>query len=212
MDIKYFIRTTGERELNETYEQISYEKLVDKDHRYINFFIECLEYFSQWDSVFIEDDCILCKDFKTKIEEAITQYPHKVINFFTWPYNIPNKTRQSFNFLQNQCTYYPKGFTKKLAEEMKKVLDQNPTLATDRIEDIALKNLKISHIQYRPALVQHINDSSLLNHKTRIVRSPFFIDYLEDLSLDYENLTDNDVKKLQDYMDKKFINIDKKTH
>ena len=45
------------------------------------------------------------------------------------------------NYLQNQCTYYPKGLSKKLAVEMRKVHKQYPDLATDRVENIALLNL-----------------------------------------------------------------------
>lgn len=200
MEIKYFIRTTGERILNESYEQIPYTKLIDKDHRYIEFFIECLEYFSQWDSVFIEDDCILCRDFKNRIEKVISEYPNKIINFFTYPYNDYYTTHESTDYLQNQCTYYPRELSKKLAVEMKKILKQFPKLNTDQNENLALKAMNESHIKARPTLVQHIGKESLLKgHRGFAVFTKYFIDYLDDLSLDYNNLSKEDDEKLMRY-------------
>lgn len=212
MEIKYFIRTTGERVLNESYEQIPYTKLIDKDHRYVEFFIECLEYFSQWNSVFIEDDCILCRDFKNRIEEAIADHPNEIINFFNEPLDLYFKTKESNDFRMNQCTYYPKELTKKLAKEMRKVLSQFPDYPTDWIEDIALKNLNQSHIKYRPTLVQHIANSSILGHKNFMKwRATFFIDYYDDLNIDYKKgyLEWSEEKRLHLYAIQKIKELNK---
>ena len=195
--MKYYIRTTGERILDESYEQIPYIKLIDKDHRYIDFFVDELERIGAEDCVIIEDDCVLCKDFKQRIEEVIAQYPNRVINFFYWARHY-FKTRESFDYFQNQCTYYPKGFSQVLAREMRKVHKEFPWLCTDQCESVALKRLDVKHVQYRPCLVQHLNFDSLLNHKIedRGLRTPFFVDYLDKLNLDYNNLTQKDIQKL----------------
>jgi GR25 family glycosyltransferase involved in LPS biosynthesis len=81
-EIKYFVRTTDDR----IYEyDLEHEKLIDTEHAPVKSFINQLKYISQWDSVLLEDDLILCKDFKKRIEEVINQYPDKIINFFTRP-------------------------------------------------------------------------------------------------------------------------------
>ena len=77
--IRYYIRTTGERKLDISYNQIPYIKLIDKEHRYIDFFVDELERIGVEDSVIIEDDCVLCKDFKNRIEAVISQYPNTCI-------------------------------------------------------------------------------------------------------------------------------------
>lgn len=196
--MKYYIRTTGERILDESYNQIPYVKLIDKDHRYIDFFVDELERVGDEDCVILEDDCVLCKDFKKRIETVISQYPNKIINFFYWGQHY-FKTRESDEYVQNQCTYYPKGLSKKLAIEMRKVHKQYPDLATDRVENIALLNLNETHIQYRPCLVQHLNFDSLLNHAVEYhgLRTPFFIDYLDKLNIDYNNISEIEMKRLQ---------------
>lgn len=196
--MKYYIRTTGKRELDETYNQISYTKLIDKEHRYIDFFVDKLEELGNEDCVIIEDDCVLCQDFKKLIEEAISKYPNKIINFFYWGMQY-FKTKEDFNFVQNQCTYYPKGLSIKLAQEMRKVHKEFPNLCTDQCECIALERMNETHIQYRPCLVQHLNFDSLLGHKVNHegLRTIFFIDYLKELDIDYNNLTEEDRIKLR---------------
>jgi len=196
--MKYYIRTTGERSLDESYEQIPYVRLIDSEHRYIDFFIDQLERLGNDDFVLIEDDCVLCNDFKKRIEYAISQYPNKIINFFQHPGNGYFKTHESNSYLMNQCTYYPKNLTKKLAEKMRKFHLEFPKLSTDLVENLALKELNETHIKYRPCLVQHLNFDSLLGHEIERpwLRTPFFIDYLNQLGFDYNNLNKKDIKKL----------------
>ena len=189
MNIKYFIRSVGTRVLDESYNQIPYVELIDKDHRYIDFFIEQLEKYGNEDMVIIEDDCVLCKNFKERIESVIAQYPNKIINFFQYETKEYFKTHESTEYLQNQCTYYPKGLTIKLAHKMREVLEKNPQLRTDECEDLALKELKETHIKYRPCLVQHLNFDTFLNNKIESKRTPFFIDYLDKYKFDYSKIT-----------------------
>ena len=80
--LKFYVRTTLERQLDSSYSQIEYELLVDTEHKPIESFIEQLEQISEYDSVLLEDDLILCKEFKNRIEEVINKYPNKIINFF----------------------------------------------------------------------------------------------------------------------------------
>lgn len=194
--MKYYIRTTGERKLDESYNQIDYELLIDKNHEYINFFIDQLERVGVEDCVIIEDDCVLCKDFKRRIEEVISQYPNKIINFFQLPSNKWFMTYESDSFLMNQCTYYPKDLSVKLAKTMREVYKDNLGLSTDQVENLALKEMNETHIKYRPCLVQHLNFHSLLNHAIECRRTPFFVDYLDKLNLNYNALNKTNIKKL----------------
>lgn len=181
-EIKYFVRTTDDR----VYEyDLEHEKLIDTEHAPVKSFINQLKYISQWDSVLLEDDLILCKDFKKRIEEAINQYPDKIINFFTRPREwFP--THENKNFLYNQCTYYPKGIALIVANEMERLRKDNPKLQYDLLEDRALRNLGMTHIQYRPCLVQHLDNNSLIGNIARgYRRTLYFIDYLDELNISY---------------------------
>lgn len=210
--VRYFIRTTSDRTLDESYSQIDYELLIDKEHNPMKSFIEQLEYLGNLDCdvVLLEDDLILCKDFKTHMEDVIKTYPNNVINFFTNP-NQYFTTNETFMFCYNQCTYYPKGVSKRIAVEMRNVLlndwyvKNNSYSTTERK---ALQNLKIKHIQYRPCLVQHLDTDSLMGHYLNFGRrTPYFIDYLDELNISYTDAAKPENKqKLIDLMNEKFEN------
>jgi hypothetical protein len=52
---------------------------------------------------------------------------------------------------------------------------------------MALNNLDITHIQYRPCLVQHLDSKSLVNNLAiGYRRTPYFIDYLDELNISYD--------------------------
>lgn len=211
--IKYFVRTTGERTLDKSFSQIEYELLVDKEHRPVKSFIEQLEYLGSLDCdvVLLEDDIILCKDFKNRIEEVISKYPNDIINFFTNPkgYFLTQKVLGKFSF--NQCTYYPKGITKSIVPIIKKIPNWE-NIGYDLLVNKALIQLNLSHIQYRPCLIQHIDYNSLLpftHYSYR--RTPYFIDYLNELGISYDEAKylENE-KKLSTLMKEKFKSINNK--
>jgi hypothetical protein len=134
--IKYFVRTTNERELDKTYAQVNYTKLVDTEHKPVDSFINQLKLISDYDSVLLEDDLILCKDFKKRVEEVISNYPNYIINFFTAP-NSYFKTKLCDKLIYNQCTYYPKGAGIMIAKEMETLKDGNEKYGYDYIESLA---------------------------------------------------------------------------
>ena len=203
--IKYFVRTTEERTFDY---DLNYELLVDKEKKPVESFIRQLRYISQYNSVLLEDDLILCKDFKDKIEDVIKQYPNDIINFFYRPTSYFT-THYSTKYCWNQCTYYPKGIALKIANEMEKLHEATPSLQYDVLEDNALYRLGLTHVVYRPCLVQHIDKSSLIqetdSHGSR--RTIYFEDYLNELGIDYKDAfkTENR-KKLYDLLNKKFKN------
>lgn len=221
--IKYFVRTTGERALDDSFSQIEYILLVDKDHRPVESFIEQLEIISKYDAVLLEDDVQLCKGFDKKIESIIKQYPDRIINFFTRPWEY-FKTKESVNFSWNQCTYYPKGLAKEIASAMrviykdmvenkdkldKKYLTSTGYIQYGRLESKALEKLGLKHIQFRPCLVQHLDYESLIGNDDGTDRTTlYFVDYLDNLKINYENISTYDLKRLERERKYKFLRKD----
>lgn len=201
--IKYFVRTTEERTFDY---DLNYELLVDKEKKPVESFINQLKYISQYDSVLLEDDLILCEKFKDKIEEVIKQYPNYIINFFTDP-DVYFLTHINDTFYYNQCTYYPKGIALKIATEMEKLREIAPYAQYDVLENNALHHLGLTHIAYRPCLVQHIDKDSLIQEfdSGGSRRTIYFEDYLNELGIDYKDAykTENR-KKLYALLNKKF--------
>lgn len=200
--LKFFVRTTGERKLDSSYSQIEYELLIDKDHKPKESFINQLDYISSWDSVLLEDDLILCKDFKNRIEKVIEEYKGKIINFFTHP-QMYFETTEDFKFCYNQCTFYPKGIGKLIADKMR---TYELKFGYDMEENKALKELNLTHVRYRPCLVQHIDKESIIQKfHTKYARTTYyFIDYLDELNIDYKdaNSVENRPKLLKLWKDK----------
>lgn len=187
--MRYYVRTTLERKLDKTYSQIEYDLLIDREHKPVESFIKQLEIISEENSVLLEDDLILCKNFKQRIEEIINQFPDKIINFFTSPLAY-FRTQESKKFLWNQCTYYPKDISKQIALVMKKIKKQKDeigeSLQYDVLEDLALEELGMTHIQYRPCIIQHLDGKSLVGNKDSGRMTIYFIDYLDELNITYE--------------------------
>ena len=187
MNIKYFVRTIPERTFN--YQGIEYTKLVDYAHQPLQSFIAQLDLIGDYDAVLLEDDVILCNNFKDEIEKVIAKYPDKIINFYTKP-KFYIQTEETFDFRYNQCTYYPKGVGKIVAAKMREIL---PRFGKQQrlwcvVERMALRELQITHIAYRPCLVQHPDDESILNShdpKKCDYSTIYFKDYLDELNVDY---------------------------
>lgn len=201
--IKYFVRTTTERKIHDSYNQIPYELLIDYEHNSGKAFLEQLEIINEYDAVLLEDDCILCENFKEEIEKVIKQYPNKIINFFTRPRDY-FYTKECPHFSYNQCTYYPKGVAKQILNVIKENhLECN---SQERMTQKALLILNWSHITYRPCLVQHIDNNTLMWEKVYIPRrTPYFVDYLKELGITYEDAQKEENKsKLLLLMKEKF--------
>lgn len=201
--IRYFVRTTGQRILDDSYSQIEYELLIDNNGHSGKAFLAQLSIINEYDCVVLEDDLILCRGFKDKIEAVIKEHKDKIINFFTSPLGY-FKSRESRIFSYNQCTYFPKGMGGKIYEAVKIF----PTLqhCQERIMREGLLRLGLTFFQYRPCLVQHLDTDSLMGHKMEYPRrSPYFEDYLNDLNIPYgEANTASNRAKLREYMEEQF--------
>ena len=208
--MKYYVRTTGDRELDSSYSQIEYTLLIDKEHKPVESFIDQLELISSEDCVLLEDDCILCNNFKEEIEKVISEHPSDIINFYTNPSNyFTSHYSQSFMF--NQCTYYPKGIGKELAIEMKFLFGKYKYCGYDTLEGNAIRNLDLCVYNYRPCLVQHLDGYSLITKSKALNNyrmTPYFKDYLDKYKLDYNN--HNEVLKFRNVLKLEVDNLHKK--
>lgn len=187
--MKIFVRTTGDRRIDLTYGQINYIALVDTERRPIDSFIKSLEIIGEEAALLLEDDLILCQNFLEEVNKAIERFPNKIINFFQRPiYYRQIVESQDIEF--NQCTYYPAHTAGKIAEVMKTL----PRISTGQkknmyslLESTALKQLGWTLIQYRPHLVQHKDlDTTLFLYTIHFRRSLYFLDYLTELGITYE--------------------------
>lgn len=179
--IKFYVRTTGDRILHESYNQIKYELLIDKDRKPVDSFIKQLEIIADEDAVLLEDDLILCDNFEEEITKAINENPNTIINFFCYPLKYFTTHKICGGFLYNQCTYYPKGLGRKVAAKMNEL--RKPYHQYDTLENLALNALNLTHIMYRPVLVQHIDYNSLIQKSSGNRRCPYYIDYLKQLNI-----------------------------
>lgn len=214
--IKYYVRTTGERCLDDTFSQIEYEYLYDREHKKGEIFAQQLLEVSDNDVVLLEDDIILCKDFKERAEKIITEHKDDIINFFTSPEYYFESGYNAW-FCYNQCVYIPQQLIIPLSKELqnayeylKEKVPYTPT--PEPMFQQALSKLHIKTYCPRPCLVQHIDDGSLMEHYRKgRRRCIYFIDYLEKLNISYENAKLNENKiKLKELMDSQFAEIDSK--
>lgn len=212
MEIKYFIRTTGERVLDESIHRElgdSYTLLVDYEHNSGKAYLKQLLIINDYASVFMEDDIILCKDFKNRIEKVINEYPDKIINFFTFPTTYMTTQFQNFH-CYNQCCYFPKGLPKKLHDTIteQKIFHRRQEVMLRE----ALFRMKIKTLVYRPCLVQHIDNGSLMGYTPSFSRrTPYFIDYLDELGITYKEARLGENKnRLTELLREKFKEVDGK--
>lgn len=214
--MKYFVRTTGERVLDGSFSQIEYELLVDKEHKFPNIFVDQLRAINDYDAILMEDDIILCKDFDKRINEVVLRFPKDIINFFTLPniYLMSVSVPEIGMSCYNQCMYFPKGMAGKMADIIESNNFNNgkntPEMMVRRVRCVCPE---IIVINYRPCLVQHIDNNSLIgnNKKVGSRRSPYFVDYLDELDITYaEAKYSRNKHRLIDLMNEKFKEIDNK--
>lgn len=184
--MKYYIRRVPDRTLNSSYNQLEFEELFDYEHDPIKSYINQLELISETDSVLIEDDVMLCKNFKEEIEKVISKHPNTIISFFDNPAGY-YKSKMKRNLSWTQCIYYPKDLSKIIAEEMKKVKCKPYTY--DVILSLTMCRLKLNYLSYRPTLVQHLDFDTYIQEKCPRNRfTLYFKDYIDELGVDYNEL------------------------
>lgn len=200
--MKYYVRTTGERDLSQ-YDFLNPIYLIDKEHKPVRSFIDQMKLISNDNCLFMEDDIIFCEDFINEVQKAIKQFPNMIINFFYRPMAyIQAGEVKGKNYIYNQCVYYPKGIAAKIAEELEKLMEgdiEQYKKIYDQYQGKALDNLGLNFINYRPCLVQHIGQKSILgNSGYGNFQTPFFKDDIK--GLDYKNASQM-IKRHDDFLD-----------
>jgi hypothetical protein len=191
MEIKYFVRTLEGRECDLP-EYV--ERIIDYEHKYVKSYIDALYKINDCNAVLMEDDIVLCKNFREEIEKVINKYPNNIINFFTSPSKYYTSHFSSM-FIYNQCTYFPKGMTKFLADEiMKMYIPEEPGKHSIQrygsLLNIVLCDNNIPHLIHRPCLVQHIDAKSTRDAWCGCRNTPYFKDYLDAVGITMEEAFD----------------------
>ena len=195
MEITYFVRTTKSSKFNY---DLDYTEICDTKNEYVQSYINALKEISDYNSVLLEDDCVLCKNFKEEIEKVINEHPNDIINFFSFP-NRYITSHYSTNFNYNQCTYFPKGIIKTFISDMQERYNsrKNIFVSYGSLLNIILTYKGIAHYIYRPALVQHID------YKYKERNTLYFKDYLDELNIPIEEAFKlENQKKLTDLLNK----------
>ena len=118
---------------------------------------------------------------------------------------LGSDTESEAHALRN-IVYYSKEILPELAKAMREAYTKYPNIPHDELEGAVLSKLRIRTCIPRPCLVQHIDKDTLIQkYKCGNRRTPYFIDYLEELNIPYEDACEPENKqKLIDLMNKKF--------
>lgn len=181
--MKFFVKTTGQRELHKSFNQIKYTFLWDKKHHVGKAFFRWLKQMKKQDCVVLEDDIILCDHFEERINAAIQTCPNNLTNFFAdykqWQ---PCHWKQEWN--NTQCVYYPKEISRKIYKFYKKYPIYKLFSKHSPLLSLTMSLMNMQHWVYFPCLVQHLDLDSLIYSSDAINgyrRTEYFIDDLQNL-------------------------------
>lgn len=118
----------------------------------------------------LEDDIILCDDFKNKIQKAISEYPDYLIQFFSMrkkDIEVGTRFEPGGNFLMHQCYYLPKGMAKKIREYSDKFYELTDCFfaPNDVCTREFLRENKLKYVIYCPNLVDHMEERSKVDKR-----------------------------------------------
>ena len=172
---------------------------VDSKREKFDFLLKVWDNIKNDDVVWLEDDVLLCNNFKKKIENEIRFLGNnELISFFYVPieskFNLDSKqfkndSRTSYRdgkyFLWNQCVFIPKYFSSYFINyynnRFKKFSFINLNKFNyDNCIAFALDEMKQKYWLIRPSLVQHFDKKSTLEHSdnrvalfTNLPNSPY---------------------------------------
>lgn len=128
--------------------------------------------------VHMEEDVLLTKNFRQKIESAIAEHPNHVIQFFSMLRDDAKLGSRWINrFSMNQCYYIPAGLNVPIAEYG----ERWPNREKDRngydvMMDEFRRDMKFKIWLHVPSLVQHMEAKSLLGPRSSKRQSGTFQD------------------------------------
>ena len=141
-------------------------------------FTRALEMAGEDSHIAMEEDVVLCRGFRDKVEAAIAERPKNVIQFFSM--RRDDKTigsRWCRSFCMNQCTYFPAGYSSKvLAFSVSWSRRSEHPTGTDLMVNDFLRARKEQHWIHVPSLVDHLPLRSEIGKRSRGRRSLTFTD------------------------------------
>lgn len=145
--------------------------------------ISVLQHMDSDPCVLLEDDIVLTKNFTSKIMEAISERRADVIQFHSRTredLTVGSRYRSGLTYLNNQCVYFPPGFSKKLLlfarDGAAPIWEQHPN-GTDCVMAKFLQVNKMRYWNHCPSLVEHLPIQSAIDPKrSRSRRSTTFVD------------------------------------
>jgi hypothetical protein len=143
------------------------EFCIDKKRSAWDTFLRSLEMAGIDACLHMEEDIILTKNFKYKINAVISEKPDNFIQFFSMrKKDLTDGSRWDNNFLMNQCWYSPKGYSKAILDFAlkwaKDNLDKHPS-GTDTMVSDFLKSRKEKYWIHCPSLVDHRVAKSMID-------------------------------------------------
>ena len=140
--------------------------------------------------VLLEDDILLCKDFKNKVEALIAQRPNEVISMFESACSrgeLHSEYRNGREFMWNQCNYYPREIGRIISDPKWMIpfiewFDKKGEVwgyPSDTYIGYVLGKNKIKYWMEVPFLVQHLDMKSNFKGRPSNRQSRYFIDDIE---------------------------------
>lgn len=133
--------------------------------------------------IILEDDIILCENWRERVEHVIAQRPHQVCQFFSMESGesarrLGSRECLGSGFIANLCVYLPAGYASQLLAHSYVFVAENPKDATanDFVIRDWLKRRKEKYWLEVPNLVQHEHQwqSSVNSRRARGRRSHFW--------------------------------------
>lgn len=141
--------------------------------------------------VMLEDDILLCKNFKERVEKLIEAHPYEVVSMFESACSkneLHSEYRPGSKFAWNQCNYYPRAICKILCDPSYMIpfiqwFDKRNEPWGYPIDIYISYVLGLNKIKYWmevPFLVQHLDFKSNFKGRPTNRQSKYFIDNEEE--------------------------------
>ena len=165
------MRTTGDLDLSEYFEKIpGLEICCDVDRNAMHTFKAALEKAGDSPCVHMEDDVVLCNNFKQRIIAEIEKRPNEVIQFFSMrKADLTQGSRYISGslFCCALCFYLPKGMSAELLSFMDEWtrFGEHPNGLDYPLTSCFLGSKKVKYWNVCPNLVDHKQVKSRINPK-----------------------------------------------
>lgn len=159
------------------------EIFTDTIGDYYKLFFDICDEIDSTGAVVLEDDVLLCKNFKERLELIVLEKGFdKVINFFEKPkVKLETAYIGGSNFLWMQCVYFPPGLPGRFEKYYDEFRKRRPTKwrgnSVDMFVSYVLVKEKIKYWRIRPTLVQHLPfDTAIGRARPKNRQTRYFID------------------------------------